>query len=118
MRLEHVAQDGSKVLANASKHKAMSYERMGQTEERLGQEITTLLTQAQQQDSAEDARYGMDHTACAPAGVSVSGPKVVRAGKDPQMVEGTVAAAEGLCPADGLHRVPPGGLHRYWYRAA
>jgi len=62
VRLEHVAQDGSKVLANASKHKAMSYERMGQTEERLGQEIATLLTQARQTDSAEDARYGVDHT--------------------------------------------------------
>jgi len=70
VRLEHVAQDGSKVLANASKHKAMSYERLGQTEERLGQEITTLLTQAQQQDSAEDVRYGVDHTGDADPGAS------------------------------------------------
>ena len=70
VRLEHVAQDGSKVLANASKHKAMSYERIGQTEERLGQEITTLLTQAQQTDSAEDARYGVDHTGEADPGAS------------------------------------------------
>src|SRR5206468_8704593 len=37
VRLAHVAQDGSKILANASKHKAMSYERLGQTEARLGQ---------------------------------------------------------------------------------
>lgn len=70
VRLEHVAQDGSKVLANASKHKAMSYERMGQTEERLGQEITTLLTQAQQTDSAEDARYGVTHSGDADPGGS------------------------------------------------
>jgi transposase len=61
VRLEHVAQDGTKVLANASKHKAMTYERMTQTEERLGQEIAALLAQAQQDDAAEDARYGADH---------------------------------------------------------
>jgi transposase len=58
VRLEHVAQDGSKILANASKHKAMSYERMGQTEARLGQEIAAILEQAQMTDAAEDARYG------------------------------------------------------------
>ncbi|GAC1427838.1 MAG: hypothetical protein NVSMB65_00830 [Chloroflexota bacterium] len=71
VRLEHVAQDGTKVLANASKHKAMSYERMTQTEERLGQEIAALLAQAQQDDAAEDARYGVDHSGDAdPAAVA------------------------------------------------
>jgi transposase len=58
VRLEHVAQDGSKILANASKHKAMSYERMGQTEARLGQEIADILEAARATDAAEDARYG------------------------------------------------------------
>jgi Transposase DDE domain len=58
VRLEHVAQDGSKILANASKHKAMSYERLGQTEERLGREIAEILQQAREMDAAEDARYG------------------------------------------------------------
>src|SRR5450755_1796391 len=58
VRLEHVAHDGSKILANASKHKAMSYERMGQTEERLGREIAEILQQAREMDAAEDARYG------------------------------------------------------------
>ena len=62
VRLEHVAQDGTKVLANASKHKAMSYERMGQTEERLGREITEILEQARQRDAEEDARYGPEGT--------------------------------------------------------
>ena len=60
VRLEQVAQDGSKILANASKHKAMSYERLGQTEARLGQEITDLLEHARATDAAEDARYGRD----------------------------------------------------------
>jgi transposase len=62
VRLEHVAQDGTKVLANASKHKAMTYERLGQTDERLGREIEEILTQARQRDAEEDARYGRDGT--------------------------------------------------------
>ena len=44
VRLAHVAQDGSKILANASKHKAMSYARLGETEARLGQEIAEILS--------------------------------------------------------------------------
>jgi Transposase DDE domain len=60
VRLEHVAHDGSKILANASKHKAMSYERMGETEARLGQEIAAILETARAVDAAEDARYGWE----------------------------------------------------------
>jgi transposase len=56
--LGHVALDGTKVLANASKHKAMSYGRMGDAERQLEQEIAALLAQAEQVDAAEDAQYG------------------------------------------------------------
>lgn len=58
VQLGHVALDGTKVLANASKHKAMSYGRMGDAERTLEQEIAALLAQAQRVDAAEDARYG------------------------------------------------------------
>jgi transposase len=58
VRLEHVVQDGIKVLANASKHKAMTYERLGQPEERLGREIAEILEQARKRDAAEDVLYG------------------------------------------------------------
>ena len=58
VKLGHVSLDGTKILANASKHKAMSYGRMGEVEKRLNQEIATLLAQAQQVDAAEDALYG------------------------------------------------------------
>ncbi|HEX5503247.1 MAG TPA: transposase, partial [Thermomicrobiales bacterium] len=61
-KLEHVAQDGSKILANASKHRAMSYARMQQAEERLGREIQTLLAAAQAVDAAEDAAHGADRS--------------------------------------------------------
>jgi transposase len=58
VKLGHVAIDGSKIKANASKHKAMSYARMGETEQRLKQEIEALLQQAEDVDAAEDAQYG------------------------------------------------------------
>lgn len=58
VKLGHVALDGTKVKANASKHKAMSYARMEQTEQRLEQEVRALLEQAAQVDAAEDAEYG------------------------------------------------------------
>ena len=60
--LEHLAQDGSKVLANASKHRAMSYARMAQAEERLSREIGVLVEAARAADAAEDATYGPDRT--------------------------------------------------------
>jgi transposase len=58
VKLGHVALDGTKVKANASKHKAMSYARLEETERRLEAEVRALLGQAEQVDAAEDARYG------------------------------------------------------------
>jgi transposase len=58
VKLGHVAIDGTKIKANASKHKAMSYPRMGETEQRLKQEIEALLKQAEDVDADEDAQYG------------------------------------------------------------
>ena len=58
VKLGHVALDGTKVLANASRHKAMSYGRMAEAERKLEQEVAALLAQAQQVDVAEDAQYG------------------------------------------------------------
>lgn len=58
VRLGHVALDGTKVKANASKHKAMSYERMKQEEEKLEAKVKELLEEAEEVDATEDARYG------------------------------------------------------------
>ena len=52
--------DGTKVKANASRHKAMSYDRMSSEEERLQQEIDELLASAQAADETEDAEHGQD----------------------------------------------------------
>ncbi|MGQ9750537.1 IS1182 family transposase [Desulfosoma sp.] len=58
VRLGHVALDGSKIVGNTSKHKAMSYGRMEQLERALGQEIETLLEPARRCDEGEDAELG------------------------------------------------------------
>jgi transposase/IS5 family transposase len=56
--LGHVSLDGSKVQANASKHKAMSYARMAEEDKRLMAEIEKLLFSAEEADRRDDARYG------------------------------------------------------------
>jgi transposase len=56
--LGRVALDGSKVKANASKHKAMSYKRMGEKQRQLRAEVAQLLAQAETADTAEDAQFG------------------------------------------------------------
>jgi hypothetical protein len=60
IKLGRVALDGSKVKANASKHKAMSYGRMKEEERALKDEVRKLLAQAKAADDEEDARYGND----------------------------------------------------------
>lgn len=60
MKLGRVVLDGSKVKANASKHKAMSYGRMQEEEKRLKEEVRRLFEQAEAVDAEEDARYGRD----------------------------------------------------------
>src|SRR2546427_5778028 len=60
LKLGRVALDGTKVQANASKHKAMSYGRMKERERQLRAEVRELLAQAEATDAAEDAHYGVD----------------------------------------------------------
>ena len=58
VKLGAVALDGTKVKANASKHKAMSYDRMQKDEQRLQEKVAELLAAAEKVDAAEDAEYG------------------------------------------------------------
>ena len=55
-----VSLDGTKVKANASRHKAMSYEYMQKEEERLQKEIAELLSKAESTDAAEDDLHGRE----------------------------------------------------------
>jgi transposase len=60
VKLGHVALDGTKVRANASRHKAMSYERMCSSEEQLSAEVADLLAEAERVDVREDGLYGKE----------------------------------------------------------
>ena len=60
VKLGHVSLDGTKVKANASKHKAMSYERMNSEEKRLREEVRGWLRKAEEIDAEEDERFGAD----------------------------------------------------------
>ena len=62
VKLGHIALDGTKLKANASKHKAMSYDRMVKEEGRLQAEVDGLLQQATDADARDDAQYGTDRT--------------------------------------------------------
>jgi transposase len=58
VKLGHVALDGTKVRANASKHKAMSYGRMKQKEDELERQVREMLELAERVDAEDDAKYG------------------------------------------------------------
>ena len=58
VQLGHVALDGTKIAANASKHKAMSYGRMKKAEAELKAEVDAWLATAEAADAEEDARLG------------------------------------------------------------
>jgi transposase len=62
MKVGRVALDGTKVKASASKHKAMSYDRMLEKEKQLKVDVKRLLEQAEAADAEEDALYGKDRT--------------------------------------------------------
>lgn len=63
VKMGMIAIDGSKVKADASKHKAMSYERMLMEEKRLSEEIARLTGAARNQDELDDKAFGPDFVA-------------------------------------------------------
>ena len=63
VKLGHISIDGTKLQANASKHKAMSYDRMSAAEQKLTEEVAQLLEAAERTDAEEDARYGQGRRA-------------------------------------------------------
>ena len=61
VKMGRVALDGTKIKANASRHKAMSYDRMCQSEAKLAAEVAEMMRQAERVDDEEDAAYGADN---------------------------------------------------------
>lgn len=60
VKLGRVALDGTKLRASASRHKAMSYDRLGPKIEQLGAEVAAILAEAEETDRTEDAAFGED----------------------------------------------------------
>src|ERR1700682_4836569 len=60
VHLGNVSLEGTKIKANASKHKAMSYERMKKREAELKAEVARMLAAAEAADSEEDETFGQD----------------------------------------------------------
>lgn len=60
VKLGHVAVDGTKLKANASRHKAMSYGRLKTSEPKLAAEVAAWLDEAEAADRAEDAEHGAE----------------------------------------------------------
>ena len=60
VKLGHVAIDGSKIKANASKYRSMTYAGLSEAEQKLVAEVTRLLAEAERIDAAEDELYGKD----------------------------------------------------------
>ena len=60
IKLGRIALDGTKIKANASKHKAMSYDRMTQQEEAIGEQVKELMARAAAADVEEDRQFGED----------------------------------------------------------
>src|ERR1035437_10464247 len=61
LRLGRVALDGTKLRASASRHKAMSYDRMGPRLEELEAQVAAMLAEAEATDLAEDETFGAEH---------------------------------------------------------
>jgi transposase len=101
VRLGHVALDGTKIRANASKHKAMSYRRMQETEPVLAAEVARWLAEAEATDAREDQEHGLEHRGDElPAWVANKHERLakIRAAKAALEAEARAAAPPGAPP--------------------
>src|ERR1035437_7526681 len=78
VKLGHVAIDGTKLQGNASKHKAMSYGRMGEAEKKLKEEVDELMKRAEAVDAAEDEKYAVGEDPGGQGGVGSRSPRASR----------------------------------------
>jgi transposase len=108
VKLGHVALDGSKVQANASRHKAMSYGRMKQRAAELAAEVAGWLEQAARVDAAENAEHGDARGDAMPDWLA---DKQRRLAKIRQAKAALEAEAEAEAPADdGAGPGPSSGM--------
>jgi transposase len=97
VKLGQVALDGTKLKANASKHKAMSYGRMARAEAELAAEVADWLAQAEAADAADDAEHGPDQR----------GDELPEWVKDKQARLEHIRAAKAVLEAEAQAEAPP-----------
>jgi transposase len=108
VQLGHVAIDGTKLKANASRHRAMSYLRMRQTETNLAGQVAAWLESAEQHDAADDAEHGSCCGDEMPAWIRTKQQRLdrIRAAKAALEAEAkqepTSAAPDGPGPSSGM----------------
>jgi transposase len=117
--LDHVAVDGTKIKANASKHKAMSYARMVEAEAGLAREVAEWLARAQAEDAAEDAAHGSTRRGDEPPDwMRVKQARLARIRAAKAELEAEARAAEAARPPppsnpDGSPKPRPGRTPRH-----
>jgi hypothetical protein len=104
--LGHVSLDGTKIKANASRHKAMSYGRMQEEEERLQEEIDSLLGQAHEVDAQEDQAFGNRRGDELPAELARRESRLKRIQQAKAALE---ARAKAKAQEDKARKTPPNG---------
>jgi transposase len=93
VKLGHVALDGTKIKANASKHKAMSYAHMKKREAELAAEVDRWLAAAEAADAAEDEMYGARRGDEMPGWVADKVKRLARIGEAKAALEAEAKAA-------------------------
>jgi transposase len=112
--LNHVAVDGTKIKANASKHKAMSYARMVEAEAALAGEVADWLARAQAEDTAEDAEHGSTRRGDEPPDwmrdkqTRLARIRAARAELEAEARQAEAARPPPRCDADGTPKPRPG----------
>lgn len=108
-RLGHVALDGTKVKASASKRRAMSYERMVEAEPRLAAEVEAWLDQANEADSADDKEHGENRGDEMPAWVANKQKRLAKIREAKAALEAEAAAKEAERQARAAQRLKKDG---------
>jgi len=115
VKVGRVSLDGTKVKANASKHKAMSYGRMQEKQRQLREEVEQLLTQAEAADAEEDRRYGNQRGDELPAELQRRETRLAKIKQAKKVVEQRArekAAAEGKS-AEEVKKAQPAAKDQY-----
>ena len=109
VKLGHVALDGTKIKANASKHKAMSYARMVEAEPKLAAEVAGWLETAGQADRVEDRRHGAERRGDdMPDWVANTERRLAKIREAKAALEAEAQAASAASREVAAARIPPG----------